>query len=71
MRLSATSSVFEANIRLMGGLLSAHVLASDEKRGLMPGWVARLRCCDGGHCLCCICNVAANDIRAADTMVSS
>ena len=30
-------SVFEANIRLLGGLLSAHVLASDEKRDLIPG----------------------------------
>jgi hypothetical protein len=29
--------VFEANIRLLGGLLSAHALASDEKKGLMPG----------------------------------
>jgi hypothetical protein len=31
------NSVFEANIRLLGGLLSAHVLASDENRGLLPG----------------------------------
>ena len=35
--LSTATSVFEANIRLMGGLLSAHVLASDEKKNLMPG----------------------------------
>jgi hypothetical protein len=29
--------LFEANIRLMGGLLSAHELAGDEKKGLIPG----------------------------------
>lgn len=28
-------NVFEANIRLLGGLLSAHLLASDESLGLM------------------------------------
>ena len=28
-------NVFEANIRLLGGLLSAHLLASDPQLGLM------------------------------------
>lgn len=28
-------NVFEANIRLLGGLLSAHLLASDPELGLM------------------------------------
>ncbi len=30
-------SVFESNIRLLGGLLSAHLLASDPALGLYPG----------------------------------
>ena len=29
--------IFECNIRLLGGLLSAHVLASDESLDLMDG----------------------------------
>jgi mannosidase alpha-like ER degradation enhancer 1 len=29
-------NVFETNIRLLGGLLSAHVLASDSRMALMP-----------------------------------
>lgn len=35
-------NVFEANIRLLGGLLSAHLLASDQRLGriLMPGGYA-------------------------------
>lgn len=35
-------NVFEGNIRLLGGLLSAHLLASDERLGplLMPGGYA-------------------------------
>ena len=31
-------SVFETNIRVLGSLISNHLLASDEKRGLVPGY---------------------------------
>lgn len=34
-------NVFEANIRLLGGLLSAHVLASDTDIALMPNYNVR------------------------------
>ena len=57
-------SVFEANIRLLGGLLSAHVLASDESRGLMPEYVTE--CCVLLHCVC-----AVHNPRAAATTASS
>ena len=33
--VSLKVNMFEANIRLLGGLLSAHLLASDTSRGLM------------------------------------
>lgn len=35
---SVEVSVFEANIRVLGGLLSAHMLASDPTLGLYPGY---------------------------------
>ena len=35
--LDVSANVFEMNIRLLGGLLSAHLLAEDAKLGLMPG----------------------------------
>lgn len=34
--LDVRANVFEMNIRLLGGLLSAHLLAEDAKLGLMP-----------------------------------
>ena len=36
--LDVRANVFEMNIRLLGGLLSAHLLAEDTKLGLMPGY---------------------------------
>ena len=36
--LDVRANVFEMNIRLLGGLLSAHLLAEDIKLGLMPGY---------------------------------
>ncbi len=40
---NVTVSVFETTIRVLGGLLSAHVLASDPAYGMVPwykgGWV--------------------------------
>jgi hypothetical protein len=41
-----TVSVFEASIRVMGGLLSAHLLASDPRLGLFD---AAVQCGDGRH----------------------
>lgn len=37
-------SVFESNIRLLGGLLSAHLLASDPALGLYGGGECDLGC---------------------------
>lgn len=31
-------SVFETNIRVVGGLLSAHLLASDKEMNIMPSY---------------------------------
>ena len=36
--LDAHVSVFETNIRILGGLLSAHLLASDPKTGFAIDW---------------------------------
>ena len=36
--LDVRANVFEMNIRLLGGLLSAHLLAEDTNLGLMPGY---------------------------------
>ena len=35
--LDVKANAFEMNIRLLGGLLSSHLLAEDAKLGLMPG----------------------------------
>lgn len=35
--LDVRANAFEMNIRLLGGLLSAHLLAEDTKLGVMPG----------------------------------
>lgn len=38
--LDVRANAFEMNIRLLGGLLSAHLLAEDPALGLMPGGYA-------------------------------
>ncbi len=35
--LDVKANAFEMNIRLLGGLLSGHLLAEDARLGLMPG----------------------------------
>ena len=51
-------SVFETNIRVLGGLLSAHMLAVDEQLGLMQGYTVCMRmyayvcvCARGSECV--------------------